>query len=467
MKPNPAPSWVSKTVAKNYGSMGEAVTPAWFPKLEHMQYAWRGKVTAALPEYGCGAYGCVFPTIDPSVVMKVTTDDTEAQFARDLAATLVAPVCVRYHAFLETSAQHAGRRVYFLWRDSADHVGELDEVVGEAAGQFIDTQHEAAQAAYLALYRKRPAEALLARWRATCLAMAESGIAEIDPLGRGLMRVFDEQGIFFGDIHGGNLGMVAGRWVITDPGHVAVLARSSLASNPPRHHIPAGPADYFAVYLSRNPRSGLPGETAMILAPYRDEPTSLPQATADLRALKARGLTAWVVDRSYTHVAVPGALRAYPGSFTLARRNPSTEDRDGGSARAREISERRIAALIANDEDVRNSPAWRDAMSESRMIDFMARSGSDVSLGRRVGTGRHEHTRVDIHWYAFPNENKVAGGFLPMIEEDGKRRGDEWRDRGYSKAEAETEAEEWAHRAASRFVGDWNVVVTKGRPPRR
>ncbi len=140
---------------------------------------------------------------------------------------------------------------------------------------------------------------------------------------------------------------------------------------------------------------------------------------------------------------------------------------DGGIARAREISERRIAALIANGEDVRNSPAWRDAMSESRTIDFMSRSGTDVPLGRRVGAGRNEHTRVDIRWYAIPNENKVAGGFLPMIEEDGKGRGDTWRDRGWSKAEAEAEAEAWADRAASRFVGDWNVVVTKGRPTRR
>lgn len=136
-------------------------------------------------------------------------------------------------------------------------------------------------------------------------------------------------------------------------------------------------------------------------------------------------------------------------------------------SRRRETSERRIAALIANGEDVRNSPAWRDAMSESRMIDLMSRVGADVSLGRRVGTGRHAHTRVDIRWYAIPNENKAAGGFLPMIEEDGKARGDTWRDRGWSKARAETEAEEWAHRAASRFVGDWNVTVTKGRPSRR
>ena len=44
------------------------------------------------------------------------------------------------------------------------------------------------------------------------------------------------------------------------------------------------------------------------------------------------------------------------------------------TAKAREISDRRIAALIALGEDVRNTPAWRDAMSERRMINF--RSGS-------------------------------------------------------------------------------------------
>lgn len=153
----------------------------------------------------------------------------------------------------------------------------------------------------------------------------------------------------------------------------------------------------------------------------------------------------------------------------LARKSEraSKSSDDSGITSARETSERRIAALIANGEDVRNSPAWRDAMSEHRTIDFMSRVDTDVPLGRRVGTGRHAHTRVNIRWYAIPNENKAAGEFLPMIEEDGKAHGDTWRDRGWSKAEAETEAEEWAHRAASRFVGDWNVIVTKGRPPRR
>lgn len=137
---------------------------------------------------------------------------------------------------------------------------------------------------------------------------------------------------------------------------------------------------------------------------------------------------------------------------------------DGGIARAREISERRIVALIANGEDARNTPAWRDAVAESRMIDLMSRTGADpgVPFGRRSGIDRSKHSHVDIRWYAIPNQNKVSGGFLPMIEEDGKERGDTWSARGYDKAEAEAMAEEEAHEAASRFVGDWNVIVTKG-----
>lgn len=133
------------------------------------------------------------------------------------------------------------------------------------------------------------------------------------------------------------------------------------------------------------------------------------------------------------------------------------------TAKAREISERRIAALIANGEDVRNTPAWRDAMSESRMISRMINFRSRPA---RRGIDRSKHTRVNIRWYAIPNGNKVAGGFLPVIEEDGKVRGDTWSGRGYDKVEAEALAEAKAHEAASRFVGDWNVVLKKGRPTR-
>jgi hypothetical protein len=133
--------------------------------------------------------------------------------------------------------------------------------------------------------------------------------------------------------------------------------------------------------------------------------------------------------------------------------------------RARETSERRYAALIANRENVHNSPAWRDAMFERQAIDFMSRAGTSHER-RQFGIDRSKHTRVDIRWYVIPNQNKASGGFLPMIEEDGRPRGDTWASRGYAKADAEAMAEERAHEAASRFVGDWNVVVKKGRSAR-
>jgi hypothetical protein len=140
------------------------------------------------------------------------------------------------------------------------------------------------------------------------------------------------------------------------------------------------------------------------------------------------------------------------------KKSPAQLQREIDVSLAREISDRRIAALIANGDDVRNTPAWRDAMSERRMINIQSGSGP-----ARPSIDRSKHTRVDIRWYAIPNGNKAAGGFLPVIEEDGKVRGDTWSGHGYDKAEAETMAEARAHEAASRFVGDWNVVVKKGR----
>jgi hypothetical protein len=154
------------------------------------------------------------------------------------------------------------------------------------------------------------------------------------------------------------------------------------------------------------------------------------------------------------------------GTFTLMSKSAKQLSADIAASlattKAREISERRIAALIANGEDVRNTPAWRDAMSERRMIGRM----TNFQRPARPSIDRSKHTRVDIRWYAIPNGNKAAGGFLPVIEEGGKVRGDTWSGRGYDKVEAETMAEARAHEAASRFTGDWNVVVKKGRSTR-
>lgn len=172
-------------------------------------------------------------------------------------------------------------------------------------------------------------------------------------------------------------------------------------------------------------------------------------------------LTAWLNRHGYrhSHARKQGAPHSYASKNRNAIDNVEL-------ARAREISERRIAALIANGEDVRNSPAWRDAIHERQMIGLMSRMGKDT-VGRRIDTSRSGHAQVDIRWYAIPNQNRISGGFLPMLAEDGKERGDTWSGHGYTKAEAESMAETSAHEAASRFVGDWNVVVKKGKPPSR
>jgi hypothetical protein len=127
------------------------------------------------------------------------------------------------------------------------------------------------------------------------------------------------------------------------------------------------------------------------------------------------------------------------------------------ATRARDISDRRIAALRANREDVRNSSAWRDAMYERRQIDFFERSRRPP----RKQPARELGTKVTIRWFAIPNVDTRRGGFMPMVEVDGKLKGDTY-GTGYARDIAESMAEERARALADRYVGDWRVTVRKG-----
>lgn len=70
-----------------------------------------------------------------------------------------------------------------------------------------------------------------------------------------------------------------------------------------------------------------------------------------------------------------------------------------------------------------------------------------------------DHTRVTLYWHAIPNENKARGGWLPVVDEDGKQKGDTWRGTGYDLETALAMAKERAEELASRFTGDWDIVV--------
>jgi hypothetical protein len=243
----PNPPWATKIVADTYGSLrGQGIPARWMPRLQDMVPIGGDGVEASIREYGCGAYGCVYPTLDDKVVLKLTADDTEAEFAANLAPTLERPICVRYYTVSrpEGAVDKKGSQVYLLWRESADYVGKISEFLDETTGDedkgdeahdLISKQHQAAQLAYRAINGEigggRPHEVMrrsIAAWLETCEAMArQTKVPELRELGDGLVEVYRAQQIFFGDIHAGNLGLVhrpdGDHWVITDPGHVAVV----------------------------------------------------------------------------------------------------------------------------------------------------------------------------------------------------------------------------------------------------
>ena len=69
-----------------------------------------------------------------------------------------------------------------------------------------------------------------------------------------------------------------------------------------------------------------------------------------------------------------------------------------------------------------------------------------------------DHTRVTLYWHAIPNENKSRGGWMPVVDEDGKQRGHTY-GTGYDLETALEMAKADADERASRFIGDWDVVV--------
>jgi len=128
--------WVDTSFAKLWERIEAASPrPEWMPIR-------RPGERVTMKEYGCGYYGCVMPTSDPTVVCKLTTDVTEAVF---VAALLSIPRAsrqkafvgmVRYHAIYELPREEvplppAGRnpegRIFVLWRDSVDEVGVAED----------------------------------------------------------------------------------------------------------------------------------------------------------------------------------------------------------------------------------------------------------------------------------------------------------------------------------------------------
>jgi hypothetical protein len=110
---------------------------------------YRKKFGRVFYEYGCGHYGCVFPTQRENVVLKVTTDPTEATFVK--AALEIAKQrdadgydafpkgIVKYFGLLELPSTHRKRGIFLIWREEAYNVGEW---VPSKVGRFSEMSYE-------------------------------------------------------------------------------------------------------------------------------------------------------------------------------------------------------------------------------------------------------------------------------------------------------------------------------------
>jgi hypothetical protein len=114
-----AAPWSDKILNNAWDRVGTAVPESWLPAREARS---RTKFT----ELGCGNFGCVMPTSDPGVVLKLTSDKSEAQFARIAMEYDWVPGIVTYHKVVQVAdAERRRRPVYLLWRQAADDVGFL------------------------------------------------------------------------------------------------------------------------------------------------------------------------------------------------------------------------------------------------------------------------------------------------------------------------------------------------------
>jgi hypothetical protein len=236
---------IDQLIARGFEALEDSIPPKWMPKLVGVKYDGHGSLKASTKLYGCGAYGCVFPTLDPGVVLKVTEDDTEGEFAGTIAPQLEVALCVKYELVIKIDPDQTTHPTYLLWREAARKVGKIVEEVARhdeydrdhadsvslLAKELLDNQHKAAQAAYHALQHGAPVRqrnALVTRWLESCEKMARQiKVPELRKIGDGLVEVYRANRVFFGDLHAGNFGLVdradGPQWVITDPGHVAVI----------------------------------------------------------------------------------------------------------------------------------------------------------------------------------------------------------------------------------------------------
>ena len=268
-RPKSNPAWVDRALTKHWDALEAAVGAELLPREKH----------GVMEELGCGAYGCVLPTFSEGVVLKITTDASEAHFAAAAMQLVVQdgwwpPGIVEYYNALALSEKYQSADVYLLWREEAHHVGLLaapdpteSQVMRVAFGgapdfpspkrylqhwdskqvsdftsslyaflllsnEVMDGMDDARQQGYDMAVVLSDFPAGYERELMTKLQRAADHIAALD-VGSSVgvaLRYYLDKGLLLADVHPGNIGEVGDPgdeddwdFAITDPGHMVPL----------------------------------------------------------------------------------------------------------------------------------------------------------------------------------------------------------------------------------------------------
>lgn len=264
--------WVDQTIQNVREALIEkGVDKAWLPRELPPDKAPREH---SVEEFGCGAYGCVMPTNQQGLVLKITSDASEAWFAQiahELSRKEGWPKgIVHYRRVVGLADQTLdNQQLYLLWRTEAFEVGKLHKELPMLMGaaqtymEILDVMHEESKLDHdvlKALSSRALSEEMLqdgrnyildqaaqdqsfieiAEWverfddeafklavQLLCLYAVAEEIEQAYPQTRALgstIRYYLDKGLLLGDLHMGNMGLNAqGTVVVADPGLVFPL----------------------------------------------------------------------------------------------------------------------------------------------------------------------------------------------------------------------------------------------------
>lgn len=132
------PPWIDRVLNRHWDKLVKTAPSAGGAPLlpQIATESARGKMT--FEEYGCGHYGCVMPTGEPDVVFKVSSDVSEAAFVAQVCQLgYQHPGVVHYFRIREIKGEtYRKRRVFVLWRQEAEHVGQVG--YGKFRAELVD-----------------------------------------------------------------------------------------------------------------------------------------------------------------------------------------------------------------------------------------------------------------------------------------------------------------------------------------